>query len=491
MSIPKHHLLSLIDECRVLERAQIQRISQPSHDEFVFQLRRPGHTHHLYLQLAAPDERIHLIPSKPPSLPTPPAFCMRLRKTLMNGRIESFTLLNDDRIVDIAIHTHEETMHLILELLPRRANLLLCDSEHAILQSYKAIPAERGLRRGDPYEAPTQPERNTSRENKSVPQNNQDLPEGWEDFPTHFAIATRYEETTQARRLTQIRQRALRTRRNELKKWKRLVGHLSRDIERCQQTLSREHDGELLKHHMHLFKRGDSSVEVVDYYDPAMTKRAIALDPALNPQDNIARLFKKIKRAKKGLAAIEPRLEEAEYKQLELEEDIEKIAAIDDLETLLECLPNEPTEATQKRSRKQQTSSPFREYRSSDGKKILVGRNSRHNDTLTFRIARGNDTWLHVRGIPGSHVLLPTGKQEQPTTEQLLDAATLAAHFSKARGEIHVDVMVTQAKYVKKPKGAPPGQVMVLNDKNIALRVEEERLTRLLQNERNQEEKKP
>lgn len=84
--------------------------------------------------------------------------------------------------------------------------------------------------------------------------------------------------------------------------------------------------------------------------------------------------------------------------------------------------------------------------------------------------------------LPGFALfVIPRQKsQEALPNEVLLDAATLATYFSKARQQTHVDVIFTQVRHVKKPKGANPGKVAVLRDENIALRVEPERLQRLL-----------
>ena len=123
---------------------------------------------------------------------------------------------------------------------------------------------------------------------------------------------------------------------------------------------------------------------------------------------------------------------------------------------------------------------PYRRYLSATGRPILVGRGSKENDELTFKVAKGNDLWLHVRGRPGSHVVVPMGKEEEPDQETLLDAATLAAHFSGERGERMADVAWTRRKHVRKPRGSPPGMVSVSGERGLLLRVEEERLKRLL-----------
>ncbi len=115
-----------------------------------------------------------------------------------------------------------------------------------------------------------------------------------------------------------------------------------------------------------------------------------------------------------------------------------------------------------------------------DGGRILVGRGADRNDELTFQVARGSDLWLHARDVPGAHVILLLQPGRAPTEQALLDAATLAAHHSNARGEAQVDVGYTLRKHVRKPPKSRPGTVTYSGLKTIRVRLEPERLTRLL-----------
>ena len=124
---------------------------------------------------------------------------------------------------------------------------------------------------------------------------------------------------------------------------------------------------------------------------------------------------------------------------------------------------------------------PYRKYTSRTGAPVLVGRSARDNDTL-WKSARGNDLWLHARGVQGAHVVVP-GAGESPDARTLGDAALLAAHFSSARGEDGVEVAWTRCKYLRKPKGAAPGSVIVTQEKVLRVRLEADRLATLLRTE--------
>ena len=123
----------------------------------------------------------------------------------------------------------------------------------------------------------------------------------------------------------------------------------------------------------------------------------------------------------------------------------------------------------------------FRRFRSAERFEVLVGRDNRQNDRLSVRYAKGNDLWFHIGGgHAGSHVVVRIPKGKHASLETLLDAATLAIHYSKARGADPGDVIYTQAKHVRKPKGLPPGKVLATQTKELRVRFEPDRLRRIL-----------
>ena len=103
-----------------------------------------------------------------------------------------------------------------------------------------------------------------------------------------------------------------------------------------------------------------------------------------------------------------------------------------------------------------------------DGWEVLVGRNAKDNDYLTFKVAKGKDHWLHVAGgTPGSHVVIRNPSGGDPPRDVLEKAAQLAAWYSKARGAPRVEVHHCTAANVSKERGAPAGQVRIKKFKKI------------------------
>lgn len=125
-------------------------------------------------------------------------------------------------------------------------------------------------------------------------------------------------------------------------------------------------------------------------------------------------------------------------------------------------------------------------FRSSDGYDILVGKNNRQNDLLTFKMAKAQDIWLHVKDMPGSHIIIRAVDNGEPLPEQtLFEAAQIAAYYSKGRGSSQVPVDCVVAKFVKKPAGAKPGMVIFTNNKTVYITPNEE-LVEKLKSDKNQ-----
>jgi predicted ribosome quality control (RQC) complex YloA/Tae2 family protein len=110
------------------------------------------------------------------------------------------------------------------------------------------------------------------------------------------------------------------------------------------------------------------------------------------------------------------------------------------------------------------------EYRLPGDYRVLAGRTDSDNDQLSLKLARPDDWWFHVRGMPGSHVVLQTKSGQAPDRETLKRAAAIAAWHSKARGGGVVAVSGTQARFVTKPKGAKPGTVQIRKERVFKVR---------------------
>ncbi len=243
-------------------------------------------------------------------------------------------------------------------------------------------------------------------------------------------------------------------------------------------------------------KRGAKVLSVSDWSSGEEKIMEVPLDPAKSPREQVEAMFARAKRLRSGRPVAERRLADAAALSEMLRALIVEANAIDleaqDAEDRIEQIHARATTAAPREIRvhvprggqPQQTRSlAYRSFRGAADAKILVGRGASQNDELTFQVAKPFHAWLHARGDAGAHVVVMIKKGAELTAEQLVDAAHLAAHFSKARGEALVDVAYTYRRYVRKPRKSPPGMVMVEKEKVVTLRVEPERLAKLLATE--------
>lgn len=223
--------------------------------------------------------------------------------------------------------------------------------------------------------------------------------------------------------------------------------------------------GELLCANLYRISDTDTEIEVENYYDENLPVVKIALDTQLSPSDNAQKYFKKYQKLKNAEIEAAKQLKENE-------------AVLDYLESTLVLVLNAETESdlnsirtelseqgylkriiAKKNQRLQNTSKPMH-FISSDGFDIYVGKNNTQNDYLTLKFANSNDIWFHTKNIHGSHTIIKLGLDKDVPDTTLLEAAELAAFYSKARESSQVPVDYTLVKNVKKPSGAKPGMVI-------------------------------
>ncbi len=230
---------------------------------------------------------------------------------------------------------------------------------------------------------------------------------------------------------------------------------LRNNVERCEKKLALQMEalegsarmeeyrvmGELITASAHMIQKGAKAASLPNYYDPEMAPVDIPLDEKLSPAQNAQRYFKRYQKARsaRALAAeqIEKTREELDYLEGQLENlrKCESEAELNEIREELERLKYVRANHNRRQMKKLEPSRPLRVL-SSEGVVILIGKNNLQNDALTAS-ARPNETWLHAKDIPGSHVIVVS---ERPGEATLKEAALLAAYYSKASGSSNVPV---------------------------------------------------
>lgn len=291
-----------------------------------------------------------------------------------------------------------------------------------------------------------------------------------------------YEKREQAERVKQKGRDLLKTATTARDRVRRKLAAQEKELAAC---LDRDHlriCGELITANLYRMERGQSRLTAQNYYDENCAYMDIPLDVRLSPQENAARYFKQYAKAKTAEKYLTAQLQKGGEELQYLESVLQELAQAES-EQDFNDIRTELTDGGYLRGRgkKQpgfQRASKPREFRSSAGLRILVGRNNRQNDRLTTKDADKRDIWLHTQKIHGSHVILCTGGTE-PDERSLMEAASLAAYFSQAQSSTKVPVDYTPVKFVKKPAGAKPGMVVYTTYQTMLADPDEELVKRL------------
>ncbi|MCQ2544981.1 MAG: NFACT family protein [Clostridia bacterium] len=258
----------------------------------------------------------------------------------------------------------------------------------------------------------------------------------------------------------------------QLDKLKLKLQRLKEDLKRAENSDRYRLYGELLTANLHLVKSGDKSVTVTSYYDGSQVE--IPLDPKYSPSKNAQNYFKKFGKYKTAIREknlqLDETMQEIEYLE-SVSAFIDHVKSIEEIELLKAELietgyiRRRQTKASKRCSNKKDKPKPHT-YTISSGKTVMVGRNNKENDWLTFKKASSQDIWFHTKDIHGSHSILFTEGQ-YPSEEELFQAAAIAAYHSKARESENVPVDYTKARYVRKPAGSKPGYVIFTHNKTL------------------------
>ncbi len=587
--------------------ARIDKIFQPEKDEIHLLLRQQG-SRRLLLSTNATSPRFHLTQENKKNPPSPPMFCMILRKHLEGGKLVSLSQSELERVVTFSIQNYNErgdlvTLHLHLEIMGKHSNLILVDpTTNTILDGLKryshSLSRYREVLPGRAYFEPPSQGKRPPIEDEELWRKalySEDLehpltgallalfagisPELAREIVIQAGLATDtllhqcgdidlsrlfqayrrlsnpegvpeiqpclyYKSALQAppvafsfmpfQQYQELRlenapslndaitsfyqskstNNTLESKRGSLRKivqeqhahFKKKLKIYTEAESKAMSSLMYQQWGELLTANLYLIPPGSAEATVENYYDPALSKVVIPLNPYISAIDNAQHYYKLYNKAKATLLNTktlkEAALEELTYLD-SLQVSLDQVSSLAELEEIhLELVSQgyvagkhlkketfKPKKGRLNTKSKAKTKAPKesihpRVYRSSQGRIIYVGKNNTQNDWLTMRKGRPSDLWLHVKVIPGSHVLIPLEEGEEfPDDTTLEEAAALAIYYSQARGSSQVPVDYTHVKQIRKPNSAKPGMVIYDQNWTLYLTPKQEVLERLLSSE--------
>jgi predicted ribosome quality control (RQC) complex YloA/Tae2 family protein len=275
----------------------------------------------------------------------------------------------------------------------------------------------------------------------------------------------------------------------------------NKDMEECRSMDQNKKYGDLILANLYRMRAGQKELTASDYYQENSPELLIPLQTTLSGSQNAQKYYKRYNKLKSKFESVSNLLDE-EKKQLDyfssVQVSLSNVSSIVDIDAIKEELHDWDTRfstsdiannmkntkngkdkykkatagAKKKGSTKKPAAIPPRQYRSSDGFEILIGRNNLQNDILTMKTAHKDDIWLHIQKAPGTHVIIRTNREVLPDST-LEEAAMLAAWYSKnSEAGINTKAVIDYCpvRNVWKPKNATPGHVLYRDFKSITVK---------------------
>jgi len=411
------------------------------------------------------------------SQPQPSNFVMILRKRLIGRRVVALEQVRGERI--LLIH-FDEDVSLLFELMPKRANAMLIENWNKEERTGRALQSFRqaSLETGGVYRIQGAPATLSAASQDS---REFELEEGV-PFPYHHAVGKKYWDGIQKSGFSAYQRLWRQVWKSHSRKVKTALENVNKDFKDAQEAELFQKRGLALV--AHLYELGAKAFPKQKKIE--LDGLEIPLDPSKNYSDNAEGFFKKAKKLHRAVGELEGRMKDLEVKAVRTEKvtnAIEAAKSDEDLEKLAKDFEKEKLEIPERPSGVEEKEAPeaklYLEVESSDGFKILCGRNQEENRQVTFRQSKGNDVWLHAKGLPGAHVVIKEQRNKSVPLTTLLEAAQLCLYHSKIRKGKRAEVDYTARKNVRAIKGTI-AEVTYTGNKTIYVEADPEELKKLM-----------
>jgi predicted ribosome quality control (RQC) complex YloA/Tae2 family protein len=475
--------LDLVLSELALSGSLIQEAHQPAHDRFVLNLFRDGAHFSVLVSLSPRFPRMHVLTEKLVNPAKPMRFASFLRAHIRGGRIESAVQMRapspdaqepapdapGQRIVRISVTRAGEQKVLWIRLWGAAANAIVTDSEGVILDAFYRRP-KKGEISGKTFDPLAAVSGKPGQKGPAREYGIRELPtEG--SFNERLERAFREVESSGnvEKMLAQAETELTMSENKVLASLEKLQDRLAEyaNLDRYKEL------GDLVTSNLHLVKKGDTWLKAEDFYHDN-TPVEIQLTPELNPAQNAESYYEKHRKARSGRSKVQAEIAQLEVTLKKIRKQIAAIAANPDAASLGRVAKS----AARARKPLLEKGIPGLVF-SSPPFRIIVGRTASENDELLRRWVRGNDWWFHARDWPGAYVFVKAQAGKTLPLETMLDAASLAVHFSKGKGSGRGDVYYTQVKYLRRAKGAKKGTVLPTQEKNLRVTLDDARMERL------------
>jgi len=454
-----------------LAGSRIDKINQPDRFSLFIGTYSGKQKQNILINLDHGTVRINRIAQKPLFPDFPPRFSQLLRARIKGGKILAVSQPHGERLVHLSVSCRGEKFNIWIRLWSGNSNILLTDESNRIIDVYFRKPKQKEIQ-GELFIPDFSKVREKSAEERPVRDYSQAV-----DFNSY--IESEYGESNLIRNFEKEKEKILKSLKKEIDKTSSRISKLETRKLRFSHWEELKETGELIRANLYRLKKGDSSAEL-DHYSGNNSTVIVLLKPELSPQQNCDLYFTRYKKYRQGYSICES--------DIEIQKDI--LSELDKKYlTISNCLNFQQLSvfsiSKNDKKAKKQTAGPGLIFQSS-GFIIRVGRNSKENDQLLRKQARGNDIWLHVRDFPGGFVFIKTLKGKSVPLETLLDGANLALLYSSKKNKDKADIHYTEVKNLRRLKGGKEGLVLAQNEKNLYIKYDIKRIGRL-QNKSNLE----
>ena len=271
------------------------------------------------------------------------------------------------------------------------------------------------------------------------------------------AITFFFNQQVKYQALSSLKEKILSGINNQLVKSGNYVIKSKQKLQQLLQGTSNKQIADVLMANIHAIAKGSKQIELYNFYTSKPI--TIKLNPLQSAQKNAERFYRKAKNEEKEISVLKQNIAFKEQHIEHLNQLLNQVQQTEDLKVLKQWQMHEKEE-------KSNTPLPYKEFWFDDYK-VLVGKNAKHNDELTLKVAKKEDLWLHAKDVSGSHVVIKQIPGKTYPQYIIEKAAQLAAFYSKRKTDSLCPVLYTPKKFVRKPKGSPAGAVVVEKEKVI------------------------
>jgi len=470
--------------------AQIQKAVQSAFDVLCLKLYGKTGAKTLLVSISPLACRIHETFESVPKSAKPLRFAEFLNSRIINGRIEEAVQLGDDRIVRITVKRNseeceirfEERFFIYIRLWSNAANVIVTDAEGKVLDAMRRLPKKGEVSGGFYRPEPPSGVNKKSGKEFQIRSFSEDLLAGLpNDASFNQKIDAFYRREGGALSLDALREEAKRKVEASIDRLVSSQEKLKEKKEDFSRAERFKEYGDIILSNISLIKSGDEWLEVkgFDGDDENASTLRIKIDSHKKPSACAEDYYEQYRKAKSGLAEVQNQIEEGERELSRLEETLKSLLAETNPLVLHKLLKTSLVKGKLvSPARQDDLKRPGLSFRRKDWL-IIVGRDAAENDALLRKHVKGSDLWLHARDYVGSYVFIKQRPGKTIPLEILLDAGNLAIFYSKGRKNGGGDLFYTQAKNLRRVKGSPKGLVLPTQEKNLSIKLDDERLKEL------------